>query len=151
MARSGEQCLDAGMGDCDEQSNAFMSIMRIKGIPTWYVFGALADSQFESWQGHAWAYILLPMSDEWCEENGVVLETRFVEGSVDVVNHKWLVHTPTAYIDWIEKSPWTNVDGYYSGGTMSGNDFERVRSFYTEGYEVIGGTWNNKWIGEDLS
>ena len=151
VARSGEQCLDAGMGDCDEQSNAFMSIMRIKGIPTWYVFGALADSQFESWQGHAWAYILLPMSDEWCEENGVVLETCFVEGSVDVVNHKWLVHTPTAYIDWIEKSPWTNVDGYYSGGTMSGNDFERVRSFYTEGYEVIGGTWNNKWIGEDLS
>ena len=28
----GEQCLVAGTGDCDEQSNAFMSIMRVKGI-----------------------------------------------------------------------------------------------------------------------
>lgn len=151
VARSGEQCLVAGMGDCDEQSNAFMSIMRTKGIPTWYVFGALADSEFESWQGHAWAYIMLPMSDEWCEANDIILESCYVEGSVDVVNHKWLVHTPTAYIDWIEKAPWENVDGYYSGGSLSGNDFKRLRSFYTEGYEVIGGTWNNKWLGEDLS
>ena len=151
VARSGEQCLEAGMGDCDEQSNAFMSIMRVKGIPTWYVFGALTDSKFESWQGHAWAYIMLPMSDKWCEDNNVQIETCYVEGSVDVVNHKWLVHTPTAYIDWIEESPWSKVDGYYSGGSISGNDFKRTRYFHTEAYEVIGGTWNNKWIGESLS
>ena len=37
--------------DCDEQSNAFMSIMRVKGIPTWYVFGALTDPQFNEWEG----------------------------------------------------------------------------------------------------
>ena len=79
------------------------------------------------------------------------IDDCYVEGSVDVVNHKWLVHTPTAYIDWIEKAPWSNVDGYYSGGSISGNNFERVRSFHTEAYEVIGGTWNNKWIGESLS
>ncbi len=151
VARSGEQCLQAGMGDCDEQSNAFMSIMRIKGIPTWYVFGALADSQFNSWEGHAWAYVLLPMSDEWCESNDVILDSCYIEGAVDVVNHKWLVHTPTAYIDWIEDTPWEKVDGYYSGGSISGSDFKRLRSFYTEGYDVMGGTWDNKWIGEDLS
>jgi len=150
-ARSGEQCLTAVAGDCDEQSNAFMSIMRVKGIPTWYVFGALTDSNFEQWQGHAWAYVLLPMSDEWCEANEVELNSCYVEGSVDVVNHKWLVHTPTAYIDWIEDSPWSNVGGYYSAGTMSGNDFERVRSFFTEDYDVYGGEWRNKWLGEDLS
>jgi hypothetical protein len=33
--------------------------------------GHLADSQFETWQGHAWAYIMIPMSDEWCEDNNV--------------------------------------------------------------------------------
>jgi hypothetical protein len=60
----------------------------------------------------------------------------YVEGSVDVVNHKWLVHTPTAYIDWVEKAPWSNVDGYYSGGSISGSDFKRVRSFTTENYDV---------------
>ena len=73
-ARGGEQCLDMGLGDCDEQSNAFMSIMRVKGIPTWYVFGALADPEFTEWEGHAWAYIMLPMSEEWCEDNDVILE-----------------------------------------------------------------------------
>ena len=151
MARSGEQCLDAGLGDCDEQSNAFMSIMRVKGVPTWYVFGALTDASYSTWQGHAWSYIMLPMSDEWCEENDVVLDTCFVEGSVDVVNHKWLVHTPTAYIDWIEDSPWSLVDGYYTGAPKSGQDFNRVRSFSTEAYETSDATWDHKWLSEDLS
>lgn len=151
VARSGEQCLDTGIGDCDEQSNAFMSIMRVQGVPTWYVFGALADSQFDSWQGHAWAYIMIPMSEEWCENNDVILDTCYIEGSVDVVNHKWLVHTPTAYIDWVEKAPWSNVDGYYSGGSISGSDFKRVRSFTTESYDVSGGNWKNVWVGEELS
>ncbi len=150
-ARSGEQCLDIGRGDCDEQSNAFMSIMRYKGVPTWYVFGALTDSTYSSWQGHAWAYIMLPMSDEWCEENDVKLESCYVEGSVDVVNRKWLVHTPTAYIDWIEEDPWQLVDAYYKGKPFTGDDTKRVRSFSTEGYETSGGTWDHKWLSEDLS
>ena len=49
-----------------------------------------------------------------------------MSSAVDVVNRKWLVHTPTAYIDWIEEAPWDNVDGYYSGGSISGNDFKRL-------------------------
>ena len=41
---------------------------------------------------------------------------------------------------------------YYSGGTMYGSDFSRTRSFQTDGpVNYIGGTWNNKWVGEDLS
>jgi hypothetical protein len=150
-ARGGEQCLDMGLGDCDEQSNAFMSIMRVKGIPTWYVFGALADPEFTEWEGHAWAYIMLPMSEEWCENNDVILNECYIEGAVDVVNRKWLVHTPTAYIDWIE--PYSDggqiTDGYYYGGTKGGID--RLRSFYTEDYDVSGGTWDNKWVGENLA
>lgn len=151
IARGGEQCLEMVRGDCDEQSNAFMSIMRVKGIPTWYVFGALADPQFEEWEGHAWAYIMLPMSEEWCEDNDVIMNDCYVEGAVDVVNRKWLVHTPTAYIDWIEPhSPGGQItDGYYSGGSKSGID--RERSFYTESFDVSGGTWDNKWIGESLT
>ena len=149
-ARGGEQCLVAGTGDCDEQSNAFMSIMRVKGIPTWYVFGALTDPQFNEWEGHAWAYIMIPMSDEWCEDNDVILDTCYIEGAVDVVNHKWLVHTPTAYIDWIEpySSEGAITGGYYSGGLMGGID--RLRSFSTEDYDVSSSTWDNKWIGEKL-
>jgi len=149
QARSGEQCLIAGMGDCDEQSNAFMSIMRVKGVPTWYAFGALTDPKFDTWQGHGWAYVMIPMSDDWCEANDVVLDTCYVEGSVDVVNRKWLVHTPTAYIDWIETTPSSLIGEYYVGGTMSG--IERMRSFSTEEYSTSKDTWNNKWLQEVLS
>ena len=42
------------------------------------------------------------MSEEWCEDNDVILNDCYIEGVVDVVNRKWLEHTPTAYIDWIE-------------------------------------------------
>ncbi|MDP6869699.1 MAG: transglutaminase family protein [Candidatus Poseidoniaceae archaeon] len=155
-ARSGEHCLVDGMGDCDDQSNAFMSIMRVKDIPTWYVFGALTGPDYTQWEGHAWAYIMLPLSEDWCNSQGIVLETCYVEGAVDVVNRKWLVHTPTAYIDWVEPTPVIanpnamNVDGYYGGGSMS-YGMERMRSFSTEGDPIIsGGTWNNKWLEETL-
>ena len=73
-------------------------------VPTWHAFGAPIDPQFESWQGHSWAYIMIPLSDEWCEDNDVVLNTCYVEGSMDVVNRKWLVHNQLL-IDWIEKTP----------------------------------------------
>ena len=34
-ALSGPSCLAAGQGDCDEQTNAFLSLLRAKGIPGW--------------------------------------------------------------------------------------------------------------------
>jgi hypothetical protein len=153
VARGGEQCLAEGLGDCDEQSNAFMSILRTKDVPTWYVFGALTDTSYSMWEGHGWAYVMIPLSTDWCESRSIILETCFIEGSVDVVNRKWLVHTPTAYIDWVETpdSSWETVDGYYSGGSMS-SYLERTREFSTIGSaDINGGTWNNKWLEERLS
>ena len=50
IARSGPTCLADGLGDCDEQTNAFLSILRAKGIPGWYVFGALTDSTYSQWK-----------------------------------------------------------------------------------------------------
>ena len=90
-------------------------------IPGWYVFGALTDSTYTYWEAHAWGYILLPMSDEWCAERNIVLDDCFVEGSVDVVNNKWLLHTPTAYIDWIEEADATGnlINNYYKPGSYS--------------------------------
>ena len=68
-ARSGPECLAAKTGDCDEQTNAFFSIMRTRGVPGWYAFGVLGDPflSSEGWEAHAWGYVLLPMSEAWCE------------------------------------------------------------------------------------
>ena len=95
VARGAEECLSLGFGDCDEQSNAFMSIMRYKGVPSWYVFGALADSNYERWEGHAWAYVMIPLSEEWCNDQEIDVQTCYVEGSVDVVNHKFMIKLKT--------------------------------------------------------
>ena len=78
-ARSGPECY-VGMGDCDEQTNAYFSILRTKGIPGWYVFGALTDSTYQDWEGHAWGYILLPMSDDWCESRNSNLDDCLCRG-----------------------------------------------------------------------
>jgi len=102
-ARSGPQCIADGRGDCDEQSNAWMSLLRVYEISAWYEFGPMTDSDFETWEPHAWANVLIPMDGDWCSENGIEIKSCYVEASVDVVNNKWLMHTPTSFTQWIEE------------------------------------------------
>ena len=152
-ALSGPACLAAGQGDCDEQTNAFLSLLRAKGIPGWYVFGILSSQSYTKWEAHAWGYIQLPMSTEWCNENNIELDSCYIEASVDVTNNKWLLHTASALIDWIEQ-PDPNRDGtyinaYYRPLLYSDNDgdcvekqdcrIERDRIFALEGPVSYGG------------
>lgn len=158
-ARSGPECLAAKTGDCDEQTNAFFSIMRTRGIPGWYAFGVLGDPFYsdEGWEAHAWGYILLPMKESWCEERSIVLQSCFVEAQVDVVNNKWLLSTPTAYVDWVEEadSSGTLVYEYYHPVSSivydSGASIERVRSFETlDEVDFAGGSYKVKKYAESL-
>ena len=150
-ARSGPACLTDGLGDCDDQTNAYLSLLRTKGIPGWYVLGALTDEKYDYWEAHAWGYILLPMSDEWCNSRNIVIDDCFVEGSVDVVNNKWLLHTPTAFIDWIEEAdPSGNlVHNYFHPKYVM--DVDRTRSIETLVLpETTGGTYQVKKLPENL-
>lgn len=156
-ARSGPACLAAGTGDCDEQTNAFFSILRTRGVPGWYAFGVLGDPFFsnDGWEAHAWGYIQLPLKDSWCEERNIVLQTCFVEAQVDVVNNKWLLSTPTAYIDWIEEAdPSASLVNRYYYPFDSCNqpcDFDRKKSYETLGaVELNGGTYKVKMYPETL-
>ena len=144
--RSGSSCLAVGIGDCDEQTNAFLSMLKVRGVPGWYVFGVLSSKSFTQWEGHAWGYIQLPMSDEWCNANKIELNTCFVEASVDVTNNKWLLHTSSALIDWIEKPDPTGtyIHAYYyplkfSDSDGDNQDIERDRAFDTVGSINYGG------------
>jgi hypothetical protein len=58
---------------------------------------------------------MIPYSDDWCEQKQVTMDTCFVLASVDVVNSKWLLHTPTAFTNYVEiASPaGSNVNEYY--------------------------------------
>ena len=147
-ALSGPACLAAGQGDCDEQTNAFLSLLRAKGIPGWYVFGILSSQSYTKWEAHAWGYIQLPMSSDWCDQNNIELDSCYVEASVDVTNNKWLLHTASALIDWVEQ-PDPNRDGtyinaYYRPLAYSDKDddqdrIERDRVFELEGPVSYGG------------
>ncbi|MBT4060217.1 MAG: transglutaminase family protein [Euryarchaeota archaeon] len=122
--RSGPTCLAQEIGDCDEQSNAWMSILRTKNIPTWYEFGALTSMDHDMWEAHAWAVVLIPYSGTWCDQNGINSDSCYIEGSVDVVNNKWLLHTPTAFAEFLEpESPMGEApDEFYK--VMSINAFQ---------------------------
>lgn len=159
-ARSGPECIAGQLGDCDEQTNAFFSLLRTRGIPGWYTFGILGDPYFsnEGWEAHAWGYFQLPMKDSWCEERNIVLQTCFVEAQVDVVNNKWLLSTPTAYIDWIERADASGslvYDYYHPISTVHtglGGQIDRVRSFETVGdLDLSGGSYQVKKYAESLN
>jgi hypothetical protein len=154
-ARSGPVCLEDKTGDCDEQTNAFLSLLRIKNIPGWYVFGALADMDYVAWEGHGWGYIQLPMSESWCNSKEIELDSCFVDAAVDVVNNKWLLHTPNAYISWIEEadSTGTLLNNYYSPGKYSKSlGTERIRPVYSTLGDVDtgGGKYQVKILPETL-
>jgi len=42
-SRSGPSCLGAGIGDCDEQTNAFLSMLRVRGVPRMVCFWCLIE------------------------------------------------------------------------------------------------------------
>ena len=154
-ARSGPACLAAGTGDCDEQTNAFFSILRTRGVPGWYAFGVLGDPFFsnDGWEAHAWGYIQLPLKDSWCEERNIILQTCFVEAQVDVVNNKWLLSTPTAYLDWVEEVDQSGslVNRYYYPFDSCSQpcNFDRDKSYETLGaVELNGGTYKVKMYPE---
>jgi len=52
---------------------------------------------------------------------------------VDVVNNKWLLHTPNAYISWIEEPDATGtlLKNYYSPGKYSRNGLDRALPVYS--------------------
>ncbi len=138
--RSGPTCLAQQIGDCDEQANAWMSIMRTKNIPTWYEFGALTSLGHEVWEAHAWSSILIPYKDSWCIENGIELDSCYLEGSVDVVNNKWLLHTPTAFSEFLEPASFQGEapDEFYK--VMSINAFQYG---WSENWQTIDGPFHN--------
>jgi hypothetical protein len=152
VARNGPSCIQAEKGDCDEQSNAWMSIVRTKKVSTWYEMGILGSGDFSEWEAHGWANIALPLSDETCSERNIASTSCYIVGVVDVVNNKWLLYTPTVYSNFIQEGTHSadDVDSVYTriyyGPTMRSFD----HSYSTVGTPVVSdGTFMVNWkVGE---
>jgi len=158
IPRSGPSCLSDKVGDCDEQSNLWMSLLRVKKIPTWYEFGALTGFTFKTWEPHGWSNVMLPYDVDWCNANNIDVNTCYVEASVDVTNNMWLFKPPTALGLWIEvedKNSNTPGKGLY-------DYFYRIWACnvlcgYGETWETVGeavttgGTFTNPQLVEDFN
>ena len=147
-ARSGPACIQAEKGDCDEQSNAWMSIVRTKRVSTWYEMGILGSGDFSQWEAHGWSNIALPLSEETCNERNIEPTSCYIIGVVDVVNNKWLLYTPTVYSNFIQKATHSgdDVDSVYTriyyGHTMKSFD----HSYSTVGTPLVAdGTFMVNW------
>mgnify|MGYP001982555317 FL=1 len=147
-ARSGPACIQAEKGDCDEQSNAWMSIVRTKRVSTWYEMGILGSGDFSQWEAHGWSNIALPLSEETCNERNIEPTSCYIIGAVDVVNNKWLLYTPTVYSNFIQKATHSSddVDSVYTriyyGHTMKSFD----HSYSTVGTPLVtDGTFMVNW------
>jgi len=134
-------------------------VVRTRGIPGWYVFGALVNPlDFATWELHAWGYIMLPLDSEWCAEQGVLQDNCFVEAAVDVVNNKWLLHTTNAYIDWVEEpdpSGQAIADAYasavFTGSGIGETPISRTMTISTgPDVQLNGGTFSVSQYPEDL-
>jgi hypothetical protein len=94
------------------------------------------------------------MSDSWCNARNIELDSCFVEASVDVVNNKWLLHTPNAYISWIEEadSTGTLLSNYYSPARYSSNGLDRSPPLYSTvgDVDITGGKYQVKILAENL-
>jgi hypothetical protein len=76
---------------------------------------------------------------------------------VDVVNNKWLISTPTAYIDWMETADSSGqlvYDYYHPVATLhttTGGQIDRERGFETTGdVTLAGGSYQVKKYTESL-
>jgi len=87
-------------GDCDDQSFLFGSLCRAVGVPAWLVLGGLYDCMQESWCGHGWAEVYIPMS-------GGGFETP----TVDCVNQEFLFRDCFRYTDWVDTGQNITIDG----------------------------------------
>jgi hypothetical protein len=148
LARSGPNCIQAEKGDCDEQSNAWMSIVRTKRVSTWYEMGILGSGDFSQWEAHGWSNIALPLSEDTCNERNIEPTSCYIIGVVDVVNNKWLLYTPTVYSNFVQKATHSadDVDSVYTriyyGPTMKSFD----HSYSTVGTpSVTDGTFMVNW------
>ena len=98
----------------------------------------------------------MPLKESWCEDHSVTLASCFVEAPVDVVNNKWLISTPTAYIDWMETPDESGklIYDYYHPvklAPQSVGQIDRERGFETgDDVKLAGGSYQVKKYVESL-
>lgn len=109
-------CLRDGWGDCDDQSLLMASMCRSIGIPAWLEIGYLYDPIEETWGGHGWFNVYIPLKSG-------VSDVEYTIAPIDPVNEEFLFRDPYRITNWIDTGGNVtnfegelefNLDFYYS-------------------------------------
>jgi hypothetical protein len=107
-------CISDWYGDCDDQSLLMASLCRSIGIPAWLEIGYLYDQVQDSWGGHGWFNVVIPVKNQ---------DPSFVVAPIDPVNSEFLFRDPFRITDWIDNGSYIvdkdgktlyNLDDYYN-------------------------------------
>jgi hypothetical protein len=96
------ETLQTKVGDCDDQSNLFLGLIRAAGVPGWLQLGALYDSQSNQMEGHAWVQTYIP----YVNGGGVYV-------NIDLVNKDFLEWMPFLICDYTDNGNATDLKAYY--------------------------------------
>jgi hypothetical protein len=129
--KSSVETLQTRVGDCDDQSNLFLGLIRAAGVPGWLQLGALYDLSSNQMEGHAWVQTYIPYA------NG-----GGVDVNIDLVNKDFLEWKPWLFCDYTDNGNANDLRNYYytfysvydpnsyqSGGGPSFNDSFSVLSY----------------------
>ena len=96
------ETLQTRVGDCDDQSNLFLGLIRAAGVPGWLQLGALYNPATNQLEGHAWVQTYLPYT------NG-----GGVNVNIDLVNKNFLVWKPSLVCDYTDNGNAADLRNYY--------------------------------------
>lgn len=105
-AKTCDQTLNKGYGDCDDLGILFASIARAAGIPVWLELGILSQEGFTSWTGHAWTNVVIPLVEDGQPAGHMI-------GVVDLANGYFLWMPPFRFTEWISDGNGDHIQSYY--------------------------------------
>ena len=125
--KSCTETLKNGYGDCDDMSVVFISLARGVGIPSWMVFGQIANDKFTSWGGHTWVEAYVPTKDG-----------GHYNVHIDPSNHLFLVYSPTRLLEWKETGDEDDLIYFYYFFSRSGGDIQVTQELETKDFSSSG-------------
>jgi hypothetical protein len=100
--KSSLETLQSRVGDCDDQSNLYLGLIRAAGVPGWLQLGALYDKVTGQLEGHAWVQTYIP----YVNGGGVYV-------NIDLVNFNFLVWKPSLFCEYTDNGNGTDLQNYY--------------------------------------
>jgi hypothetical protein len=96
------ETLQTKVGDCDDQSNLFLGLIRAAGVPGWLQLGALYNPATNQMEGHAWVQTYVP----YASGGGVYV-------NIDLVNKNFLVWKSSFVCDYTDNGNAVDLRNYY--------------------------------------